>query len=617
MIWYSDFETGRDDKGTYVWSAATITDNTKKLWYSSIKQYVDALLYYKPEEVYFHNLKFDGSFILYELLNRGWNQSYENGVFYKDYKMPNKTFKYMISAMGVWYSITIKTKNKIIRVYDSMKLAPMSLKNAGIAYHTKHQKLEMDFNHEFKRGYRPSKKEMDYIWNDVYVLKEFMEAIRSQGLDKMTIGSCCLSKFKEMFTHTTAYDWDIMFPNLYQKELPNGLQSYGDFVQNSYHGAFVYCNKYKKGVKVKNGKTLDVNSLYPTVMHSSSGNRFPVGFPKYWVKEEDKLKGENKIHFYHFKTRFYLRNGMLPFVHIRKNPLYKATKTLESSDVEMDGKFYRYVNKRGELYPTVVEMYMNSVEFDTFKKHYRLEDFEMIDGLSFHTEIGIFDNYINFWMDKKAKSKGAERTIAKAYLVNLYGKFAMSTDSSFKILREESLEKGLRFETVYENDKKPGYIPIGACVTSFAMLFTLEHAQKCYHGREPGFCYSDTDSIHLDGDVPDYFKIHDSDLGAWKVETEWDTGLFQGPKCYIEHENDDLNITCAGLPDRGKRLFAFCCGYKTNLKTLSEEEAEFLKNRFSIEDFKPGLRIPGKLMPKQIPGGMVLEESEFTMKRRL
>ena len=48
----------------------------------------------------------------------------------------------------------------------------------------------------------------------------------------------------------------------------------------------------------------------------------------------------------------------------------------------------------------------------------------------------------------------------------------------------------------------------------------------------------------------------------------------------------------------------------------TKEETKFLKTKRSIKDFKVGLKVPGKLMPKQLPGGVLLVDSEFTMKER-
>ena len=51
-----------------------------------------------------------------------------------------------------------------------------------------------------------------------------------------------------------------------------------------------------------------------------------------------------------------------------------------------------------------------------FNEHYDLFDLEILDGCYFNTMIGIFDDYINKYMEIKMNSKGAMRTLAKLFL---------------------------------------------------------------------------------------------------------------------------------------------------------------------------------------------------------
>lgn len=333
-IWYSDMETDCDEDSAYAWSIATTTDEDEYFRCKNISEYFNMLIKFTPREVYFHNLKFDGEFILcYLESSKLWTSSFDvEKKKFTDIKfMKSFSYRYLISAEGVWYSIVLKVRKNVIYIFDSLKLAPMSLKKAGEAFHTKHQKLDMDFDEKFPRNHIPTKRQEAYILNDTLVLKEFMEAIRSRGLEKMTIGSCCLSFFKKNFGFD---DFKVFFPNPYEIEI-DGV-NVGEFTEKCYHGAFVYVNKYKKGKIVKNGCTYDVNSLYPYVMHSKSGFLYPYGKPEYW-KGRPKHDRKNLIHFYHFRCRFYIKDGYLPFVHIRKNSLYNPNENLETSCIKVGG----------------------------------------------------------------------------------------------------------------------------------------------------------------------------------------------------------------------------------------------------------------------------------------
>ena len=140
-----DFETTvyEGQEYTEVWSSA-IAEFWKEevIIHHSISETYEYLINSNENIIiYYHNLKFDGHFWLYFLENStnlkqalekvGCEGEYE---FQRNKDMPKNSYKYMISDMGQWYSITIKTKtNKIIEIRDSLKLLPFSVKEIGNA----------------------------------------------------------------------------------------------------------------------------------------------------------------------------------------------------------------------------------------------------------------------------------------------------------------------------------------------------------------------------------------------------------------------------------------------------------------------------------------------------
>lgn len=60
-------------------------------------------------------------------------------------------------------------------------------------------------------------------------------------------------------------------------------------------------------------------------------------------------------------------------------------------------------------------------------------------------------------------------------------------------------------------------------------------------------------------------------------------------KCYLEEIDEKINITCAGMPKR-------CYSYVT------------------FENFKTGFSCGGKLTFKHVKGGVILVETDFTIK---
>ena len=545
-----DFETTvyKGQVNTEVWASALVELFSDKVTIlHSIAETFDYLVSLNCNVVvYYHNLKFDGAFWLsYLLVDKKFTQAYdkigdkETDVKWKQqFKMFNNTFKYSISDRGMWYSIIVKVKNHFIEIRDSLKLLPFSVKRIGESFGTKHKKLDMEYTGFRYAGCEITKEEQEYIANDVLVVKEALEIMFKQGHNKLTIGSCCLEEYKKICRSSLEIQLDYaeMFPNLYDFKIDKQEHKYdnaGDWLRKSYRGGWCYLVKGKENKIKTNGTTADVNSLYPSMMSSKSGNKYPIGLPKFWTGNfiPDQALKENMYYFVRIKTRFYIKDNYLPFIQIKGDLKYKGTESLETSDVynhENDDYFPYYIDKDGNIQQAKVELTLTMTDYQLIKEHYELVDFEILDGCYFYSMVGIFDEYINKYAKIKKESKGALRELAKLFLNNLYGKMASSTDSSFKIAYVKD-DKSIGFMQVVENEKKPGYIAIGSAITSYSRNFTIRAAQKNYYGAEKrGFIYADTDSIHCDL-LPQEIKgieVDDKEFCCWKLESCWDKGIF-------------------------------------------------------------------------------------------
>ena len=638
-----DFETTvyEGQKHTEVWASAIVELNSEDVKiFKSIDETFEYLSVMKDNViVYYHNLKFDGSFWLsYLLVDRNFKQAYNktgeriNDVEWQQEKeMKNNTFKYSISDKGQFYTIIIKVNNKFIEIRDSLKLLPFSVKKIGKSFETKHKKLDMEYTGFRYSGCEITLEEQEYIKNDVLVVKEALEIMYNEGHNKLTIGSCCLEEYKKLIGKD---DYTMYFPNLTEIELDK--DTYGSFnaeeyIRKSYRGGWCYVVKGKENKIYENGVTADVNSLYPSVMSSESGNRYPVGKPYFWKGnyiDEEALK-TNRYFFIRIKTRFYIKKNKLPFIQVKGNLLYNGREMLETSDIydaETDTYCKEILDFNGNLVSTRVELTLTMTDYYLLKEHYDLVDFEILDGVWFYTEIGIFDRYIEKYKKIKTVSTGAKRELAKLFLNNLYGKMATSTDSSFKVAYVKE-DKSIGFLPVLANDKKPVYIPIGSAITSYARNFTIRTAQKNYYGVDKrGFIYADTDSIHCDLDVSELkdVPVHDSAFCHWKLEALWDRGIFVRAKTYIEHvTHENLkpiepynNIKCAGMPQKCKDLLNLSLeGYtEEEYEALKDVEKKFVKTKRTFKDFKRGLIVPSKLRPKRINGGIILCDTTYEMR---
>lgn len=660
-VYVCDFETTVYDgqKNTEVWAAAItqLFDETETVHvFNSLPllfEYVKSLD--KSMTLYYHNLKFDGWFWLsYLIIDLGFELAIDGDItkqpqlvtWQKNYNMKNNTVKCAISAMGQWYTITIKVNNRTIEIRDSLKLLPFSVKRIGKSFKTKHKKLEMEYKGYRYAGCTITPEEQKYIANDVLVVKEALEIMFTQGHSKLTIGSCCMAEFKRTYL---ADDFKTLFPNLAEMSLNKeifGASTVDEYVRNSYRGGWCYLARGKSKRRYYNGTTADVNSLYPSMMSSESGNRYPVGRPTFRVpspsmsvrdivKELEKLEANKKYYFVRFKTRFYIRDGKLPFVQIKNNLRWACNESLENSDYldRKTGERYTHYWDMGDEDGTMVyrdtrhEFTMTVTDFNLFRLHYRLVDCTILDYCYFDTKIGIFDDYMATYKKLKQESEGALRELAKLFLNNLYGKMASSTNSNFKIPLPK-WDGTITFIQVDANDKQPGYIPCGSAITSYARRFTITAAQMNYFGPDkPGFIYADTDSIHCDLQPEQIkgIKIHKSDFCCWKLEAQWDVAFFTRQKTYIEHiTHKDQNpvdkpyydVKCAGMPERCKDIFIKSIeGYTPSPDdNYTEYELSAIAKRRTLEDFNVGLKLPGKLMPKRVPGGIILADTTYEMR---
>lgn len=633
----ADFETtvydGQQDTQVWAASCAEVNDPTDKVHvFGSIGGFIDYLVgLNKNVCCYFHNLKFDGSFILsHFMVDLGYKNAIDCdkekniGKFRQGKEIKAKEISYSISSQGQWYNIQVKVHGKVIEFRDSLKLLPFTLEKIGKDFETKHKKLTMEYKGARYPNCKISDEELAYIKNDCLVLKEAIEIMFKQGHKKLTIGSCCLSEYKKALN--SKY-YDRLFPNLYDEELDDeyGAENVGKYVHKSYKGGWCYLVEGKeKQIKTK-GITLDVNSLYPSMMSSESGNVYPIGKATFWKGDYIPLEAlsPERYYFVRVRTRFYLKPGYLPFIQLKSTFRYAPTEMLKTSDIYNpdDGQYYKsYIDFNGEEKQALVELTLTQTDWELVKEHYELVDCEILDGCYFNSAIGIFDDYINKYKQIKLNSKGALRALAKLFSNNLYGKMAASPTANFKVAYVKE-DRTIGFRPMQSPGKTPGYIPVGSAITSYARNWTIRAAQKNYYGADnPGFIYADTDSLHLDIPINEIkgVELDEKEYCKWKLESEWDIGYFCRQKTYAEHGKNGWELKCAGMPDRCKELFIATIEGEESIAKITpnnEAEAEFLKTRRKITDLDIGLCVPGKLTPRRIRGGVLLVDDVFTLRK--
>lgn len=695
----SDFETTvfSGQTSTEVWAAACVEFNTENVHiFHSLEEWFNYLISLNCNIVtYFHNLKFDGEFILAYLLRTKTFQpafsrgptGISDGDFLPRHQMRSNTYSYSISNRGAWYRMTIKVGRYYIDIRDSLKLLPFSVRELGDSFQTKHKKLDMEYTGLRYAGCEITPEEQEYIKNDVLVVKEALEIMFAEGHRKTTIGGCCLAEYKKSeYLDEKESHWEQIFPNLYEIKMSDvlpqkigdremteeeyenyfGVKNVGEYIRLSYRGGWCYLVDGKENKLYHNGTTADVNSLYPSMMSSESGNYYPYGLPTFWQGNFIPVAIENYPSMYYYfvriRTEFNIKDGKLPCIQIKHSPYYDSTKWLTTSDIfsRVTKDWHNTIIDplTGEIKTTAVTLTLTCTDYKLILEHYDLYNTEILDGCYFSVKKGLFDSYIEKYKKIKMESTGAKRSLAKLFLNNLYGQMATNTDSSFKWATLDE-DESVKFINVPQYKKKPGYIPVGSAITSYARNFTIRAAQANYHGvNEHGFIYADTDSIHCDlpADKITGITPHDNAFCCWKLESSWDVALFVRQKTYLEHvvaenlipvqqlkkpKKPYFSVRCAGMPEKCKEIMLEAMKKKTQkmikynipikingkevkykdwaLENFGEIGVKYLsKNYLNLTDFKVGLVIPtGKLRPTHIKGGVLLVDIPYSMRRKI
>ena len=586
----ADFETTTlaDDCRVWAYAIVDIEDterpNPDVIIGTNIDGFIDWCSKQKgPTKVFFHNLRFDLSFVIDKLFRLGFKHTTDN----KDRQ--TKTFNTMISDKGLVYQceIIFYRKGKNIRkviLQDSLKLIPLKVKEIPKAFGLDECKGEIDYDRHNKLPPNSplTDEEQEYIKHDVIIVAKAIDYMHSQGLDKMTIGSCALDEYKKLIGKKTFARW---YPT----------PEYHNDVKQSYRGGFTYLNPKYVGKPVKEGVCLDVNSLYPSVMRNHN-NPLPFGTPIFF-EGQYRYDPVYPLYTQMMSCQFELKEGKIPTIQIKHSLDWKGNEYLTSSNGEE------------------VVLCLNSVDLDLFFEQYDVYNPVYHSGWKFKASVGLFDKYIDKWKANKIKAtqegNRGMRFISKMFLNSLYGKFGTDIRMVNKVPYYD--EGKVKYYYSEPETRKGIYIAMASFITSYARRVTITSAQKITDNYNAGksdiqFIYADTDSLHLDSpnfQLPEGLDIDPYKLGAWKYESRFsDKGQKDGcgakylrQKCYIENSTEDiesenpdynLKITVAGMPSE-------------------------CYSQVTFDNFKIGASYHGKKMPVTVSGGTVLLDSDFTI----
>ena len=562
----ADFETStwlEDESFVWAWAICEIGNTDNLRIGNTIETFFELIQKEDNPVILFHNLKFDGEFILFYLLKNGFEHVTRN-------EKKTKSFSTLISDMGLFYQIEVylkvnKSKVKKITFQDSLKIINQSVSQIAKTFKLEESKLEIDYNAPREKGHILTKEEQEYIKNDVVIVAKGLEFLYKMGLEKMTAGSNALFDYKE-----------IMSKKKFEKIYTKLTYECDKDLRQAYKGGFTYCNPIYEGKDVGSGEVLDVNSLYPSVMYNEL---LPFGEPFFYEGQykEDRIY---PLYIQRITCSFKLKEGKIPTIQI-KHRQFIDNEYLTSSNGD------------------IVALTLTSIDLKLFLEQYDVEDLTYHSGWKFKAMHGLFTSYIDKWIKVKndatiSGNKGL-RQVAKIMLNSLYGKFATGLEVRSKV---PYLENDIVKYSITSPERKDGvYLPMGAFITAYAREKTIRTSQaiKTYSLNKYGvdkYCYSDTDSVHtlltID-ELKQFCEIDDVKLGAWKHESHFTRARFVRQKTYLEEIDGEIKITCAGLPQR-------------------------CYDEVSWNNFKIGMKVDGKLRFKHVKGGVNLVNTEFTIK---
>jgi hypothetical protein len=547
-----DTKTGEEIKEQRVWLAGFKNLETmQSTYFTDLDSFMEAILARGDNmntEYAFHNLKFDGSYIVPWLLTHGYEVSQS--------KPAPQQFSILVDNRNSWYSINIQvTKRRKVLIWDSVKLFPAALEYLPDIYSTPTKKIREDKSfYEKVRpvGYIPDERDMQYFENDLQVPAETLNAhIELYGLRfKKTQASQSFYNFTESFKA-----WKWRFPALTTEQ--------DNSIRPAYWGGIAHAPKDKAGKDFYNIYVQDINSSYP---HKAAEMKLPYG-------ECVAEYGEGK---HPDMSKFWVAEALIEFK-LKKDclPCIPLKGISEGRPLETD----KWMDNSEK---SIMRLTFSNIDYQTMQLSYDIKIWRWCWSMHWawkvQKEVAKFvymNNDIKVKNSKLAKMEKAKgeacdpnklayyntmRNRAKIDNNSFYGKFGEDIIKEGKTPYWEEDSEGNE-SVVWRVDRREEqgerarkFLPVAIAITAWGrqQLVTMANVLGEH------FLYCDTDSIHylmdghykIDKAIQDgIFESDDEKLGAWKLEGRMSRGRYLRAKCYMEETEDgEIEATVAGLP---------------------------------------------------------------------
>lgn len=558
-IYVADFETTSElqyniEKETkvYLWGCKHINNENDFHKGLNIESFIKYITELNTENnvVYFHNLSFDGDFILWYLLRN----KYECVEKPEDIDTSKKQFSCIITDEGTIFKIVVGLKEKIVEFRCSYRLFPDSIENIGTMVRMKKLSEIHDYKSIKKYDTIESVPENEWLYleHDVEILRRIVFFLNEKHMLSISIATCAYKNWRK-----SKY--------LFQKEnlIKSDNAIINEIIEKSYKGGLTKVNPEYAGVIIDKAISLDVNSLYPSIMYD---NTMPIGGGRLFTNPKENNYPKQIIVVDVISAK--VKKGLQAFI----------------GSLGFSYTSYSYDNEFSNR-----TLYLWKDEFNAFEEIYEGE-WDIIESVGFREANNVFKDYIDIWQHiKQHPSCEAERSWAKKMCNSLYGKFAMNDERYCRI--PDHIEKDKIIYSTKESDTVYYYKPIASYITSMARVKIVNYITL----NAERFLYCDTDSIYLKGwDVPSNIPIDPIKLGFFKLEHFYTKFKGVKAKCYIkswmENNIEKTDMAIAGLPKDARKSITF-------------------------DNLKDGLKIKqAKKVKCKVKGGIIIRNVDFTIK---
>lgn len=569
--------------GVFAWIGQRIEDSTT--WRGTDGASMMRFIYKLAQQnanVYFHNLKYDWSFIEDILLlfdSRDWaeiplsaffNYNDDDAVFGvkgKSCAAPTLTYATIRDSMATYEIVLTFDGIHWLTVKDSAKLYPTTVDALGSVVGVK--KMTENFDYDKKRtvGDDLTAKEWEYVEHDADIVSRMLSS--EFKIDDLNIGAVPLTRSSNAYNNYLKplvkkynsdpnFKWGVTFP-------ATTIELY-EMIGPSYAGGRTFVNPRYAGLNLHCLASLDANSMHPSQMLKD----MPVG--EVHIFEGTPSAEDSESYPFHVYEVSFDSFKMKPDGFATLMPKWGKN----SDDI------FNSEQVKTDAWGDPANITMTSLDLKWFKKNYDIVNLEIVKTYAWANGGKIFKDAVIEMYEAKNKAKHdmvkyqkmydngnrhakeklmaatVQKMLSKLNLNGTYGKLGQSPVNHTKRAVKEYDEENDTMRVAYElgievEDSVCSYLPAAIFITAYSRdtLYTMIEAVGV-----DNWVYSDTDSCKVFVEAlkkPEVKKLMDEfKLGYWKVEEYFDNGKFLRPKSYVTSNGPignetDVEVTAAGL----------------------------------------------------------------------